>query len=374
VQARFPLTESALTTSGTVSTTTFNTGKLIDRSFGRCQVPPQKITPEYLAIAQDLLYLSLSTIASKGIALWAQQKVILPLYDATQDVPAPLGTVDILNANLRNVTQLQLSAPGTVYTSSAGGIAANAFDNNLATACTQTSTNGYLQVQFPAVGQPVIFGILPNATGTWNVAIQTSNDGVTFTTVYSNVALAAVAGQWFWVDIQGIPEAGVLYVRLQASGGTTLNVTEFVTGAAPQEIPIAKINRDDYANLPNKYFTGRPLQFWYDKTQPQPVMTLWPAPQLQYTFAQTVLYVQRYVQDVGTLTQTVEVPQRWFLTILTRLAKELMLMIPEVAKQMSDLDKQMLMQEDTNRWNEAWQSETDGSPVMLRPMIGHYTR
>lgn len=374
MQARFPLTESALTTSGTVSTTTFNTGKLIDRSFGRCQVPPQKITPEYLAIAQDLLYLSLSTIASKGIALWAQQKVILPLYDATQDVPAPLGTVDILNANLRNVTQLQLSAPGTVYTSSAGGIAANAFDNNLATACTQTSTNGYLQVQFPAVGQPVIFGILPNATGTWNVAIQTSNDGVTFTTVYSNVALAAVAGQWFWVDIQGIPEAGVLYVRLQASGGTTLNVTEFVTGAAPQEIPIAKINRDDYANLPNKYFTGRPLQFWYDKTQPQPVMTLWPAPQLQYTFAQTVLYVQRYVQDVGTLTQTVEVPQRWFLTILTRLAKELMLMIPEVAKQMSDLDKQMLMQEDTNRWNEAWQSETDGSPVMLRPMIGHYTR
>jgi hypothetical protein len=363
-----------LTTSGTVSTTTFNTGKLIDRSFGRCQVPPQKITPEYLAIAQDLLYLSLSTIASKGIALWAQQKVILPLYDATQDVPAPLGTVDILNANLRNVTQLQLSAPGTVYTSSAGGIAANAFDNNLATACTQTSTNGYLQVQFPAVGQPVIFGILPNATGTWNVAIQTSNDGVTFTTVYSNVALAAVAGQWFWVDIQGIPEAGVLYVRLQASGGTTLNVTEFVTGAAPQEIPIAKINRDDYANLPNKYFTGRPLQFWYDKTQPQPVMTLWPAPQLQYTFAQIVLYVQRYVQDVGTLTQTVEVPQRWFLTILTRLAKELMLMIPEVAKQMSDLDKQMLMQEDTNRWNEAWQSETDGSPVMLRPMIGHYTR
>ena len=241
-----------MATSGTVSTTTFNTGKLIDRSFGRCQVPPQKITPEYISIAQDLLYLSLSTIASKGIALWAQQKVILPIYDAVQDVPAPLGTVDVLNANLRSVTQLQLSAPGVVYTSSAGGVAANAFDNNLSTACTQTSANGFLQVQYPAAGQPVVFGILPNATGTWSVAIQTSNDGSTFTTVYTNTALAAVAGQWFWVDIQGIPEAGVLYVRLQASGGTTLNVTEFVTGAAPQEIPIAKINRDDYSNLPNK--------------------------------------------------------------------------------------------------------------------------
>jgi hypothetical protein len=374
VQARFPSGEREVTTSGTVSTTVFNTGKLIDRAFGRCQLAPQKITPEYIAIAQDLLYLSLSTIASKGIALWAQQKVILPLYDATQDVLAPLGTVDVLNANLRSITQIQLPAPGIVYTSSAGGIAANAFDNNLSTACTQTAPNGFLQVQYPAVGQPVVFGILPNATASWNITIQTSNDGVTWTTVYSNTALSAVAGAWFWQDVEGIPEAGVLYVRLQASGGTTLNVTEFVTGAAPQEIPIAKINRDDYSNLPNKWFTGRPLQFWYNKTQPQPTLTLWPAPALQFTFSQIVLYTQRYLQDVGTLTQTVEVPQRWFLPIMTRLAKELMLMIPEAGKGMGDTDKQILIAEDTNRWNEGWASESDGSPVMMRPMIRAYTR
>jgi len=363
-----------VTTSGTISTTVFNSGKLIDRAFGRGQLPPQKITPEYIAIAQDLLYLALSTLASKGIALWAQQKVILPLYDATQDVLAPLGTVDILNANLRSVTQLQLPAPNIVYTSSVGGTAANAFDNNLNTACTQTAPNGYIQVQFPAVGQPVVFGILPNASATWNIAIQTSTDGVTFTTVYSNPALATVAGQWFWTDVEGIPESGVLYVRLQASGGTTLNVTEFVTGAAPQEIPIAKINRDDYSNLPNKWFTGRPLQFWYNKSIPQPTLTLWPSPQLQFTFSQIVMYVQRYIQDVGTLTQTIEVPQRWFLAILTRLAKDLMSMIPEIAKSMSDGDKAALLQEDKDRWAEAWASETDGSPIMMRPNIRAYTR
>lgn len=363
-----------MTTSGTVSTTTFNTGKLIDRSFGRCQLPPQKITPEYLAIAQDLLYLSLSTIASKGIALWAVQKVVLPLYDAVQDVLAPLGTVDVLNANLRSVTQLQLPALGSVYASSAGGTAANAFDNNLATACTQTAPNGYIQVQFPAAGQPVVFGILPNAAGAWNVAIQTSSDGIAFTTVYSNTTLAAVAGQWQWIDVQGVPESGVLYVRLQAAGGTTLDVTEFVCGAAPQEIPIAKINRDNYSNYPNKWFQGRPLEFWYNKSLPQPTLTLWPSPQLQFTFSQIVLYTQRYVQDVGTLTQTVEVPQRWFLAILTRLAKELMLMIPEVAKGMSDLDKQTLLQEDKDRWGEGWASESDASPVTMRPMIRAYTR
>jgi len=363
-----------MTTSGTVSTTVFNTGKLIDRAFGRSQLAPQKITPEYIAIAQDLLYLALSTLASKGVALWAVQKVVLPIYDAVQDVLAPLGTVDVLNANLRNITQLQLPAPGIIYTSSAGGVAANAFDNNLATACTQTAPNGALTVQFPGAGQPVVFGILPNATGTWSVAIQTSTDGITFTPIYTNTALAAITGQWQWIDVQGIPEAGVLYVRLQASGGTTLNVTEFVTGAAPQEIPIAKINRDNYSNYPNKWFQGRPLEFWYNKSIPQPTLTLWPSPQLQFTFSQIVLYVQRYVQDVGTLTQTIEVPQRWFLAILTRTAKELMFMIPEIAKGMSDTDKAALLQEDKDRWAEGWASETDSSPVMMRPNIRAYTR
>lgn len=362
-----------MTTTGTVSTTQFNTGKLIDRAFGRCQVAPQKITPEYISIAQDLLYLLLSTLASKGVALWAVQKVVLPVYDAVQDVLAPLGTVDILNANLRSITQLQLG-PGAAYSSTAGGTASFAFDNNLSTSCTQTAPNGTLQVQYPAPGQPVVFGVLPNTTATWNVAIQTSNDGINWTTVYSNPALSVVHGQWFWVDVEGIPEAGVSFVQLVAFGGTTLDVTEFVTGAAPQEIPIAKINRDDYSNLPNKWFTGRPLQFWYNKSIPQPTLTLWPAPALQFTFSQIVLYTQRYVQDVGTLTQTVEVPQRWFLAILTRLAKELMLMIPEIAKDMSDTDKPILLQEDKDRWAEGWASETDSSPVMMRPNIRAYTR
>lgn len=358
-----------MSTTGTVSTTVFNTGKLIDRAFGRAGIAPQKITPEYISIAQDLLYLWLSTLASKGIALWAVTKQILPVYDATQDVPCPLGTVDVLNANLRQVTQIQL-APGPIYTSSAGGTAANAFDDNLATACTQTAPNGYLQVQYASASQPVVFGILPNATATWNVLIQTSNDGVTFTTVYSNAALAVTAQQWFWVDIEGIPESGVTYIRLQAAGGTTLNITEFVTGTSPQEIPLAKINRDDYSNLPNKWFPGRPVQFWYNKNIPQPTIVLWPVPQLQFTYFQIVLYTQRYIQDVGTMVQTVEIPQRWFMATMVELARSLCYEIPE-----ADKDRiPGLETEATRMVADGWGSETDGSPIYIRPRIWGYTR
>ena len=133
---------------------------------------------------------------------------------------------------------------------------------------------------------------------------------------------------------------------------------------------ITKFNNHVYGVKGYVNLTG----LWYNKNIPQPTLTVWPAPQQQFTFSQIVLYVQRYVQDVGTLTQTLEVPQRWFLAVLTRLAKELMLMIPEVAKGMSDLDKQTLLQEDKDRWAEGWASESDASPTMLRPNIRAYTR
>jgi hypothetical protein len=352
-----------MVTSNTVSQTVFNVGKIIDRAFGRCRLAPQQITAEYLSIAQDLLYLILSRLANKGIPLWSIQKVILPIYDAVQSVPCPLGTIDVLNSNLRTSNRLS----GTY--SSSQGIAGNAFDGNLSTACVQTTPGGYLQIQFPGPTQCPIYGILPNATGTWNIAIETSLDGITWTSIYTNTALPVVAGQWFWVDIEGVPESGVNYVRLQANGTTILNVTEFVQENLPEEIPIAKINRDDYANLPDKWFLGRPVQYWYDKQIDQPIITLWPAPQFQFTFNQLVLYVQQYIQDVGSLTQALWIPQRWFMAIVCELSRVLNVEIPEAQG-----DPTQLSLDATNELNDAWASETDGAPTMLRPNIWPYTR
>jgi hypothetical protein len=138
---------------------------------------------------------------------------------------------------------------------------------------------------------------------------------------------------------------------------------------AMQEIPLAKINRDDYANLPNKFFLGRPVQFWYDKTIPDPILVVWPAPQVQFTFNQLVLYVQRYIQDVGTLTQAIEVPQRWTLAIIAELSRLLNLHIPEAKG-----DPVLLANEAKTQLDIAWGSETDMAPTYLRPRLWNYTR
>lgn len=350
-----------MATSGTVSQTVFTTRKLIEHAFRRCRVAPQQITTEYIQTAQDLLFLILSTLASKGIALWCIEKEILPIYTRVQTVPCPVGTVDVLNANLRTANRLTGSA------TSSAGTAANAFDEDLETVC-DAGVGGYIQLELDTATSASTFGFYPAASGTWNIAIQGSNDGATFTDLYENTELAVVNGEWFWVDIEGVDD--YLYYRLQATAPTDLEVAEFVIQNLPNEIPIAKINRDDYANLPDKFFTGRPVQFWYDKQRTQPLMILWPSPQEQFTFNQIVVYVQRYVQDVGSLPQEIEVPQRWYLAIVCELAKFLAAEIPEVPMGLGE----MLANEALIKMTEAWDSETDSAPVYIRPNINPYTR
>jgi len=349
-------------TSGTISTTVFNTRKVIELAYRGCRISPQKLGPERIQTALDLLFLRLSWMANKGIALWAVQKDILPLYVSTQSVPLPVGSVDLLNVNLRNLQRVS----GT-YSSSSGD-ADNAFDADLETACTETAANGYIQAQFATATRITNFGLMPNATGTWNISLQGSNDGATWTTFWSDTTFDAVDGEWTWWDIEGMAEW--LYIRLQAAGGTTLDVTELVLGNQPQEIPCAPLNRDQYSDLPNKFFLGRPVQYWYDKQRTQPIITVWPSPGAEFTFFQLVCYVHRYIQDIGTMTQEIEVPQSWYLAIIARLKADIAVTDEEV-------DPNLVASLDAvgeREWRAAWDGQSDGSPIQLLPNIGPYTK
>jgi hypothetical protein len=352
-----------MATSGTVSTTTFKTRKVIDLAYRNCEVLPEQITSQHLDTAVDLLYLLLSTLANEGLALWCVQKHILPLYQDTLTVPCPLGTVDTLDTNLRTLQRTS----GTY--SSSEGTADNAFDGDYDTACTQTTPAGYIRAVYDGVTPITSFGLMPNATGTWNISIQTSKDGgATFTSVYTNATFAAVDGQWQWFDLEGITDVDA--IQLKANSTTILNVTEFFIGNTPQEIPLSKINRDDYTNLPNKSFTGRPVQFWYDKQRDLPNIILWPVPNLQFSFSQITTWTQRYVQDVGRLTDSLDLPQGWFMGIVAMLAPQLCRSTKEANKSLlPDLDAQ------AEKWTKnAWAGQTDSSPINWRPNISRYTR
>ena len=92
--------------SGTVSQTTFDTRRVIEHAARRCKMPAQSLSAEHVDIANDALYLLLSDLANQGAPLWCIQKTLYPIYEGVSTVVTDSGTVDILNSNLRWLSEV----------------------------------------------------------------------------------------------------------------------------------------------------------------------------------------------------------------------------------------------------------------------------
>jgi hypothetical protein len=321
--------------------TVFNTRKVIDHAYRRCRIPPEGISSEQISFALDTLYLILSMLANRGLQLWCIERYLMPLYQAQGLITMPNGIVDILNTNLRTV--------GVV----------NQNTNNTTTSTTYTTI-------FPTVTQVTTIGIEWSGAST-SYALETSDNGTTWTTLATESNPNATANTVTWVDVQGA--LATSYFRVRATSGT-LNQSQVILANTPNEIPMARLNRDDYVNLPNKAFEGRPLQFWVDRLLNAPVLYLWPVPSAQFVTAQVVVWVKRYIMDVGTMTQEIEVPQRWYDAIVYVLASRLAEETPTVDPQMIAI----LDQKAQRSLLEAENEERDDSPIYLTPNIAVYTR
>jgi hypothetical protein len=331
-----------MATSGTVSTTQFTTRQVIDHAFRRCRLGAQQITSEMIDVANDQLYLILSNLANRGVQLWCIEKLIMPLYEGNGAVTLPLGTVDVLNTNLRTlqeVTGTETTSSTTVTMVVSGG--------------TTLTTVGIL---WSAAAVP--FVVEQSVTGSTWTSVPTEE---------STTAPTQTAGQWLWVDFNATTTNN--YFRVRATSGT-LSATDVYFGNTPTEIPIARLNRDDYTALPNKFFLGRPLQFWFDRQLNQPIMHLWPVPNAAATTQQIVLWRHRYIQDVGTMVQELDVPQRWFDAIVAMLASKLAEETPEVDMQLMPI----LEAKADKALAEAENEERDNSPIYWAPLISSYTR
>jgi hypothetical protein len=327
--------------SGTVSMTVFNTRKVIDHAYRRCRIPPEGISSEQIDFALDTLYLVLSMLANRGLQLWCIERYLMPLYEAQGLITMPNGIVDILNTNLRTIEVVNENT-------------------------TDTTTSTTYTTIFPAQTQVTVIGIEWSGAST-SYALETSNNGTTWTTLSTQDNPNATAGTVTWVDVQG--SLATTYFRVRATTGV-LNQTQVILANTPNEIPMARLNRDDYVNLPNKTFEGRPLQFWCDRQLNNPVLYLWPVPSAQFVTAQVVVWVKRYIMDVGTMTQEIEVPQRWYDSIVYVLAARLAEETPTVDPQMIAI----LDQKAQRSLLEAENEERDDSPIYLTPNIAVYTR
>jgi hypothetical protein len=325
--------------SNTVSQTNFNTRRVIDNAIRRCKLTAQQITAEHIDIANDQLYLFLSDLANQGAPLWCIEKQIYPLYDGVGDITMTDGTVDILNSNFRWLQQVT----GINY-----------------------DTSTYREVDFTDSIFVANVGILWSATAV-PIVLERSDDGIVWDEIQSETP-TATAGQWTWFDLDS--SVAARYFRVRATSGT-LGFSQIYLANTPTEIPLARMNRDDYTNLPNKAFqSNRPLQYWFDRQVNNPIMHMWPVPNLAATVCQIVVWRQRYIMDVGTMTQDVEVPQRWLEAIVSGLAAKMALELVEVDVNLIPI----LDQKAAIALNIAQMEERDNSPMMIAPNISPYTR
>lgn len=324
------------------------------------------MTPEYIDAAKQALFYNLQNLSNLGVNLWLLENQLYGALTAQQQLYLPKTVIDVREANWVYV----INSEASEYLPTNNQTAPNAFDLNLDTTATSTVQNNFIGLQYQQA-QPVFYvGWNAYAAGggttTYNLAYEVSDDNVTWTTVETFPQVTLSDRQWQYFNIAITPNH--LYYRLRETVASTFTVRQIVFSTSQQVIPLSRLNRQDYWNLPNKQFpSARSLQYWFDR-QIEPSMYLWPVPNNDFQMFQLV--VEKQMEDVGSLTNQIYVPDRWINCVQKQLSHSMSLQLPGV-----DLNRiQYLEAQAQKAYNDASQEERDKSPIYFQPAIRYYTQ
>lgn len=327
-----------MTTSGTVGATQIDVGKIIEHALRRCKVKPAAQTPEIVTTAKESLYLFLTSLSNRGLNLWCIETAYQGLTSGRATYAMPIGTTDVLSVVYSTPTR----ASGTDTTTA----------TSVATELDSATTIRRVGVKMTSV------------TASDTLTLASSGDGLVWTTLRTEAKTDWAADTWYWFELS--TQASALHFR--ASFGAAATFEQFYLASSVRDLPMSQWNRDTYSCIPNKAQTGNPATCYFLEKLLTPQLTLWPVP--NNTFDHLTLYVQRQPEDVGGLSNTLDIPQRWVDGVIWQLAArlcfELDIVPPEVIPGVLQMaDKNLI---------EAEHGESDGSSIYLQPNIGVYSR
>jgi len=208
------------------------------------------------------------------------------------------------------------------------------------------------------------YGFKPTTTVTAAFDFQHSTDGITWTTAESLASQEWVAGEWYWFDLD--PTIADVFFRI--SSVTAFALDEFYLASSIVDTPMTQFSRDEYAQQTHKTYSQRPCTNYYFEKTVTPSLTLWPVPNNSYD--QLSVWRYRYVQDVGTLTTQIEVPQQWLEAVIWMLASRLAFEVPGIDPQR----RGEVISASQAFVEGAELSETDNSPIFWSAGVSVYTR
>lgn len=349
--------------------------------------------------------MQLSEYVNFGYPLWTRQELLLPCQIGSPNAPCPYGTVDVNTIYWRTMnpwrglTTLSTGASGAVLTSGMQGPDVGIAPPNAGVYASFGSPQrvdgigvlpGYSTgMLVDGNGNPILDGTYnpilaaPN-NYTASLEVVTSQDGLTWTNQLTLPSTTFTAGQWSWFDFPQSIVAPYMQIVLPGVLGWILNQVYFCLPNA-QQIEIGKDNLNEYYDLPDKFFQGeQPNLGFVDRQRDSPVIKIWPTLNPTGFYRGTVVALaKRYIQDPGQLTNSLEIPARWFEGVVSRLGIRLMDELPDPGGDTQEsyfglMGKQQRRQnlEASATKGEAgmWSEERDKSGINVAPNIAPYTR
>ena len=154
-----------------------------------------------------------------------------------------------------------------------------------------------------------------------------ANKGINLWTVKSGT-LTLVTGQKTYTTADGLPADAIDYIE---------HVCRTTSGGQAVDISLNRISVSTYANIPTKDQSGRPYQIYVDRATAAPKITLWPVPDSSNTYTLAYWYLKREDDATNPVSQTIEIPFRFYNALVAGLSYHIALKKPEVKDRISML-------------------------------------
>jgi hypothetical protein len=352
--------------SGTTGDTKINVDQLISYAYRDAGRIAEEITPEYINAGKQALFYNLQNLSNLGVNLWLLENKLVGAVTAQQYLNLPETTIDVREANWVYIINSEADEYLPVDNPDSPAV----FAQNLDIVSTSTALENWFGLYYQG-GQSVYYigfngYAIGGGTQTYNFAYETSTDGITWTKVLQLPETTLSDREWAYFPLSITPVN--TFYRLRETVATTFSVRQIVFSTSQQVIPLARLNKDDYWNLPNKQFPSqRSLQYWYDR-QIEPKMYLWPVPNNDFQMFQ--LLIEKQMQDVGSLTNELYIPNRWIASVQASLSHKLSMQLPN-----TDLARIGYLEQQADKlFLQASDEERDKSPIYFQPNISYYTR
>ena len=284
----------------------------VEEAFERCGLEVR--TGYDLHTARSSLNLLFADWANRGLNRWTISQETLTLADGVSEYP--LGTLTMTVGSVSGTF-----SAGEALTGGSSGATASITSIPTATSLALTVPTG-------------TFTASETVTGGTSAATATVSSAVDFEDVRSSIDLLSAV--------------------IRQDSGTT---DQF-------DLALSRVSRDEFIGLPTKRTTGRPSQFYVDR-QITPILRLWPTPDSSSDYILVYDRLRR-IEDVDAMTNTANVPFRFFPCLTAGLAYYLALKkAPERV--------QMLKQLYEEEFERAASEDRDRASLSLTPSTSFYS-